>query len=219
MKLQTLECATKNDAADFLDHMTPQVEEGMAELRFLSTYAHTYLHTYLPYIPSQFTYRKIYFHNTFLRRWLVDQLYTLYTHSRTHTCMYVCMYMRMYVCTCIRTGGWTCVCMCVCGRALYSRNYFNENYNLGSIFPHPFQSPLFHFEQNSSLVGCIHQKYIPKSVASIWYHLGVFKSLACEGEFNLINAFCWYETYRTFHNEDRRSRIQTISKCYQFSCR
>ena len=57
-----------------------------------------------------------------------------------------------------------------------------------------FVAQLFHFEQNSSFVGCIHQKYIPKSFASIWYYPVVFKSLTCDGEFNLIHAFCWYET-------------------------
>ena len=46
--------------------------------------------------------------------------------------------------------------------------------------------------------------------------LGVFKPSACEGEFNLINDFCWYETksvsgiYQTFHNDDWQSRIETI---------
>ena len=61
-------------------------------------------------------------------------------------------------------------------------------------FPSHIPKSVVLFEQNSSLVGCIHQKYLPKSVASIWYYPGVFKSSACEGEFNLINTFCWYET-------------------------
>ena len=52
----------------------------------------------------------------------------------------------------------------------------------------------------------------------------VFKLSVCESQFDLINIFCWYETknvsgiYRTIHNENRWSRIRTISKHGQFSC-
>ena len=52
----------------------------------------------------------------------------------------------------------------------------------------------------------------------------VFKPSVWESQFDLINIFCWYETknvsgiYQTFHNEDRWSRIRTISKHGQFSC-
>ena len=89
------------------------------------------------------------------------------------------------------------------------------------IFPHTFRSLLFHFEQNRSLVSCIHQKSLPKSVASIWYY-PVCKSSACEGELNLISAFCQYETksatglYLTFHNEDCEAGFEQFSNVISF---
>ena len=52
----------------------------------------------------------------------------------------------------------------------------------------------------------------------------VFKPSVCESQFDLINILCWYEIknvsgiYRTFHYEDRWSRIRTVSKHGQFSC-
>ena len=52
----------------------------------------------------------------------------------------------------------------------------------------------------------------------------VFKLSVYESQSDLINIFCWYKTtnvsgiYRTCHNEDRWSRIRTISKHGQFSC-
>ena len=71
---------------------------------------------------------------------------------------------------------------------------FNEMLQPKKSVASIFVAELFHFEQNSSFVGCIHQKYIPKSFASIWYYPILFKSLTCEGKFNLIHAFCWYKT-------------------------
>ena len=71
-----------------------------------------------------------------------------------------------------------------------------------------------HLQKVRSEVGCIRLMLIPS----------VFKPSVCESQFDLINIFCWYETknvsgiYRTFHDEDRWSRIRTISKRGQFSC-
>ena len=82
----------KNDATDFLGHMTSQVEEHMAELGYLSTY----LRDYLPYITYRFTDRKIYFLHKFLHRWLVDQLYTCYAY----VCVCLCVHACILVCVC-----------------------------------------------------------------------------------------------------------------------
>ena len=86
MKLRTSECVTKNDAIDFLGHMTPQIEEGMAELGYISTYIRTYLPT-LYTIP-------VYLQKDLLCSYFFTKVVGRPAIHVIH--MYVCMYVTVY---------------------------------------------------------------------------------------------------------------------------
>ena len=96
---------------------------GGGDRTWVPIYFRMYLPMYLPplYI-CHLTYRKIYFLQMFLHRWLVDQLYMLYTCMYVCVCVCACMcahtyvstHAHMYVCTCMHMGRWMCVSVCAC---------------------------------------------------------------------------------------------------------
>ena len=171
-------------------------------------------------------------------------------HMYVWVCVWLCTWVSAWICLggfmcvcadgCSKAGTYECMLNTSCthvsakGSSLPISSfltqdaslYFNENYNLRSRW-HQFS--LTHSEVHCFILN----KTAPYSVASnettFWSLLhpygttpGVFKSSACEGKFNLINAFCWYETknvsgiYRTFHNEIGEAGFEQLANVINF---